>query len=145
MLTLCKFCLAFVTYAHSQTLTFSKLQIDAVFLLLFIYLIINILLLEVFNLQPWNSFKKAMNQHQAGFAGPPVKRLKQTALTWKVTDKAISQLARSEARLAVSVVNHGWQGETVLPKALTEGTAVLAPPKVHTSAGQCRVLLPEIS
>src|SRR6218665_2284722 len=38
-----------------------------------------------------------MSQHQARV---PVKRLKQTALTWKVKDKAISQLARSDARLA---------------------------------------------
>jgi len=28
-----------------------------------------------------------MSQHQAGFAGLLVKRLKQTALTWKVKDK----------------------------------------------------------
>jgi len=31
-----------------------------------------------------------MSQHQAGFAGVPVKRLKQTELTWKVKDKATS-------------------------------------------------------
>jgi len=62
-----------------------------------------------------------MSQHQAGFAGLPVKRLKQTALTWKVKDKATSQLARSDARLAVSGVNQGGQGETVLPKVLTGG------------------------
>jgi len=66
-------------------------------LLLFIYLIINILLLEAFKLQSQNSLKKAMSQHQARV---PVKRLKQTALTWKVKDKATSQLARSDARLA---------------------------------------------
>src|SRR6218665_3083778 len=38
-----------------------------------------------------------MSQHQARV---PVKRLRQTALTWKVKDKATSQLARSDARLA---------------------------------------------
>jgi len=86
-----------------------------------------------------------MSQHQAGFAGLPVKRLKQTALTWKVKDKATSQLARSDARLAVSGVNHMGRGETVLSKVLTGGTAVLNPPKVQTSEGQCRVLLREIS
>src|SRR6218665_2431776 len=53
-----------------------------------------------------------MTQHQAGTAEPPVKRLKQTALTWKVKDKATSQLARSDARLAVTSVNQGGQGET---------------------------------
>jgi len=54
-----------------------------------------------------------MSQHQAGV---PVKRLKHTAMTWKVKDTATSQLARSDARLAVSDVNQGEQGETVLPK-----------------------------
>jgi len=82
-------------------------------LLLFIYLIINILLLEAFNSQLKNSLKKAMSQHQTWV---PVKRLKQTAMTWKVKDKATSQLARSDARLAVSGVNQGGQRETVLPK-----------------------------
>ena len=67
-----------------------------------IYLIINILLLEASNSQPKTSFKKTMSQHQAGV---PVKLLKLTALTWKVKDKATSQLARSDARLAVSGVN----------------------------------------
>ena len=38
------------------------------------------------------------------------------ALTWKVKDKATSQLARSDARLAASGVNQGGQRETVLPK-----------------------------
>jgi len=46
-----------------------------------------------------------MSQHQAGSTGPPVKRLKQTALTWKVKDKATSQLARNGARLAGTGVN----------------------------------------
>ena len=70
-----------------------------------------------------------MSQHQAGFAGVPVKRLKQTASIWKVKDKATSQLARSDARLAVSGVNQwGQRDETVLPKVLTEGTAVLTLP-----------------
>ena len=59
--------------------------------------------------------------------------------------QAISQLARSDARLAVSGVNQREQGETVLPKVLIGGTAVLTPPKVQTSEGQCRVLLREIS
>jgi len=52
-----------------------------------------------------------MSQHQAGV---PFKLLKLTALTWKVKDKATSQLTRSDARLAVSGVNQGVQGETVL-------------------------------
>jgi len=38
-----------------------------------------------------------MSPHHAGLAGVPVKLLKQTALTWKVKDKATSQLARSDA------------------------------------------------
>src|SRR6218665_1545651 len=63
----------------------------------------------------------------------------------KVKDKATSQLARSYARLTVSDVNQVGQGETVLPKVLTRGTAVLTPPKVQTSEGQCRILLHEIS
>ena len=75
-----------------------------------------------------------MSQHQAGV---PVKLLKLTALTWKVKDKATSQLARSDARLAVSGVNQGdRERETVLPKVLTGSTAVLTPPKVQTSEGQ---------
>jgi len=82
-------------------------------LLLFIYLIVNILLLEAFHSQLTNSFKKTMSQHQAAIS---FTRLKQTAMTWKVTDKATSQLARSDARLAVSGVNQGGQRETVLPK-----------------------------
>ena len=57
-----------------------------------------------------------MSQHQAGSAGPPVKQM---ALTWKVKDKAPSQLARSDARLAGSGVNQVGQGETALPKVLT--------------------------
>ena len=75
-----------------------------------------------------------MSQHQTGFAGVPVKRLKQMALIWKVKDNTTSQLARNDARLAVSGVNQWGQGdETVLPKVLTEGTAALTPPKVQTS------------
>jgi len=62
-----------------------------------------------------------MSQHQAGIAEPPVKRLKQTALTWKVKDKATSQLARSDTRLAVSRINQGGQGETVLPQSFDCG------------------------
>src|SRR6218665_299589 len=54
-----------------------------------------------------------MSQHQAGSAGPTVKRLKQTALTWKAKNKATSQLARSDARLAGLGVNQREQGETV--------------------------------
>jgi len=54
-----------------------------------------------------------MSQHQAGSAGPAVKRLKQTALTWKAKNKATSQLARSDARLAGLGVNQREQGETV--------------------------------
>ena len=50
--------------------------------------------------------------------GLPVKRLKQTTLTWEVKDKATSQLARSDARLAVIGVNQRGQGGTVLPKVL---------------------------
>src|SRR6218665_790838 len=92
---------------------------DTVFLLLFIYLIMNILLLEAFNLQPYNSFRKTISQHQAGSAGPPVKYLKQTALTWKVKDKATSQVARSDAILAGSGANQVGQGKTALPKVLT--------------------------
>jgi len=53
---------------------------------------------------------KTINPHEDWSAGPPVKRLKQTALTWKVKDKATSQLARSGARPAVSGVNQGAQG-----------------------------------
>jgi len=86
-----------------------------------------------------------MSQYQAGSAGPPVKYLKQTALTWKVKNKASSQLARGDARLAGSGVNQVGQGETVLPKVLTWGTTVLTPPKVQASEGQCRILLREIS
>src|SRR6218665_3574017 len=41
-----------------NALKFSELQIDTVFLLLVIYLIINIRLLEAVNSQPKNSFKK---------------------------------------------------------------------------------------
>ena len=63
----------------------------------------------------------------------------------KVKDKATSQLARSYARLTVSRVNQMGQGETVLPKVLTGGTAVLTPPEVQTSEAQCRVLLHKIS
>ena len=60
-----------------------------------------------------------MSQHQAGV---PVKRLKQTALTWKVKDEVTSQLARSDARLTVSGVNRcTGQGETVFPKVFTGG------------------------
>src|SRR6218665_2925912 len=118
---------------------------DTVFLLLFIYLIMNILLLEAFNLQPYNSFRKTISQHQAGSAGPPVKYLKQTALTWKVKDKATSQLARSDARLAGSGANQVGQGETALPKVLTRATAVLTAQKVQVSEGRCLVLLRQIS
>src|SRR6218665_3501943 len=63
----------------------------------------------------------------------------------KIKNKATSQLARSYARLTVSGVNQVGQGETVRPKVLTGGTAMLTPPKVQTSEGQCRVLLHEIS
>src|SRR6218665_1244788 len=83
-----------------------------------------------------------MIQHQAGAAGSPVKRLKQTAFTWKVKDKATSQLARSDARLAGSDVNQVGQRETVLPKVLTGETAVLTAPKFRfrrNSAGSCSV------
>src|SRR6218665_932686 len=62
----------------------------------------------------------------------------------KVKEKANSQLARSYKRLTVSGVNQMGQGETVLPKVLTGGTAVLTPPKVQTSEAQCRVLLHKI-
>jgi len=75
-----------------------------------------------------------MSQHQAGV---PVKLLKLTALTWKVKDKATSQLARSDARLVVSGVNQRTERDcTSSPKVLTGGTAVLTPPKVQTSEGQ---------
>jgi len=57
-----------------------------------------------------------MSQHQAESAGPPVK---QTAFTWKVKDKATSQLARSDARLACSGVNQLKQVERVLHKLST--------------------------
>src|SRR6218665_819420 len=86
-----------------------------------------------------------MSQHQARV---PVKRLKQTALKWKVKDKVTSQLARSDARLAD---RSQWrksgeiERETALPEVLAGGTAVLTPPKVQISEGQCRVLLREIS
>ena len=80
-----------------------------------------------------------MSQHQAGSAGQPVKYLKQTALTWKVKNKATSQLARSHARLAGSGVNQVGQGETVPHKVLTWGTAALTAPKVQASEGQCQI------
>src|SRR6218665_4194790 len=64
-----------------------------------------------------------MSQHQAG-VGYQSQTFKLTALTWKVKDKATSQLARSDARLAVSGVNQGGHGETVLPKVLPGSTAV---------------------
>jgi len=77
-----------------------------------------------------------MSQHQAGSGGPPFKYLTQTALTWKVKNKATSQLARSDARFAGSGVNQVGQGETVvIPKVLTWGTAVLTTPKVQASEG----------
>src|SRR6218665_1561341 len=78
-----------------------------------------------------------MSQNQAGSAEPPVKRLKQTALTWTVKDKA-----RSDARLAGSGVNQVGQRETVLPKVLAGWTAVLIAPKFwfrRNSAGSCFV------
>ena len=71
-----------------------------------------------------------------------VKRLKETTLTWEVKDKATSQLARSDARLAVIGVNQRAAGRDCNPKVLT---AVLTPPKVQTLEDQCRVLLREIS
>ena len=74
-----------------------------------------------------------MSQHQAGV---PVKLLKLTALTWKVKDKATSQFARSDARLAVSGAHQRGQRETVLPKFWLGDTAVLTLPKVQTSEGQ---------
>src|SRR6218665_3309673 len=82
-----------------------------------------------------------MSQHQAGFAGVPVKRLKQTALTWKVKDKATSQLARRGARLSISGINHWGQREIVLPKVLTGETAVLISKfrLRRVSAGSCFV------
>ena len=42
-----------------------------------------------------------MSQDQAVSALPPVKRMKQTALTWKVKDKETSLLARRVARKSV--------------------------------------------
>src|SRR6218665_717523 len=51
-------------------------------------------------------------------------------------------LARSDARLAGSGVNQVGQRETVLPKVLTGGTAVLIAPKFwfrRSSAGSCFV------
>jgi len=61
-------------------------------------------------------------------------------------DMAKSQLARSDARLAGSSVNHGGQGGVVLPKVLTGGTAVLTvPTKVQASEGRSQVLLCEVS
>src|SRR6218665_468638 len=48
-----------------------------------------------------------MSQHQAVSAGPAEKRLKQTALTWKAKNKATTQFARSDARLAGLGVNRG--------------------------------------
>jgi len=90
-----------------------------------------------------------MSQYQAGSAGPPVKYLKQTALTWKVKNKATSQLARSDARLAGSDVNQVGHGETVLLKVLTWGIAAplnsTAPLKSSGFGGTCRILLREIS
>ena len=77
-----------------------------------------------------------MSQHQAGSAGQPVKYLKQTALTWKVKNKATSQLARSDARIAGSGVIQVGQRETVLSKGLIWGTAVLTVPKVQASEGE---------
>src|SRR6218665_3329328 len=74
-----------------------------------------------------------MSQHQTGV---PVKRLKQTAMTWKVKDKATSQLARSQWRKSERT------GRDCSPKVLTTGTAVLTPRKVQTSgdsAGSCFV------
>ena len=56
-----------------------------------------------------------MSQHQAR-VGLPVKCLKQKALTWKVKDKATSELARSDARLAVSDVNQGGRERLSSPK-----------------------------
>src|SRR6218665_3343992 len=88
--------------------------------------------------------KNTVSQHQAGYSGPAVKRLKQTALTWKVKDKAASQLARSYARLTGRGVNQGGQGETVL-KVLTEGGSSVDFPKVRGFGGTVRVLLRDIS
>ena len=86
-----------------------------------------------------------MSQHQAGSAGQPFKYLKQTALTWKVKNKATSQLARSDVRIAGSGVIQVGQRETVLPKVLIWGTAVLTARKVQASKGQRRILFREIS
>ena len=88
-----------------------------------------------------------MSQHQARV---PVKCLKQTALTWKVKDKATSQWQEvmQDLQTAVSGVNQGRQlqtGRDCSPQSFDWGTAVLTPPKVQTSEGQCRVLLREIS
>src|SRR6218665_2677062 len=67
-----------------------------------------------------------MSPNQAGSAEPPVKRLKQKALTWTVKDKATSQLASSDARLAGSGVNQVGQRDC---PPHTRGTEVLIAPK----------------
>src|SRR6218665_3890069 len=67
---------------------------------------------------------------------------KKSALTWKVKDNAASQLARSDARHAVSGVNQGGEGETVLPKGLTGRQQCSLLPKFRhrrDSAGSCIV------
>jgi len=57
-------------------------------------------------------------------------------LTWKVKDKATSQFARSDARLAVSGVNQGDR-ERLSSQSFDWGaTAALTPPKVQTWEGQ---------
>jgi len=60
-------------------------------------------------------------------------------LTWKVKNKATSQLARSDARIASMqwrIIIQVGQRETVLPKGLIWGTVVLTVPKVQASEGE---------
>jgi len=52
---------------------------------------------------------------------PTSQTFKKTAPTWKVKYKATSQLARCDARHAVSGVNQGGQGETSSPKVWLPG------------------------
>src|SRR6218665_228355 len=70
-----------------------------------------------------------MNQHQAGCAGVPAKRLKQTALTWKVKGKATSHVSWQEVMQgSQSVRKSGGAGRDCPPQSFDWGTAASTPP-----------------
>ena len=78
-----------------------------------------------------------MSQHKTGSAGGTSQMFKKTELTWKVKDKATSQLARSDARLTVSGLNQiEGTGRDCPPKSFYWGTEVLTPPKGGSVPGK---------